>query len=182
MTFESWPLLVNRDEAARVLRTSPNNVDRLVAAGRLAAVRLVPRRRPTVPTRRPRRPRRTCSQPLPSCPGHRGDGFGKDDLMATKYPVSALLDEARRWGARTPFALPAGFRASTDLLPADWVQDPGSGMVMPHREVRRTDPRASQPPSRAEDAAARYMAARPFGNSRRNRSGSDPNSRRSSNN
>ena len=40
MTFDSWPLLVDRVEAARVLRTSPENVDRLVATGRLAGVRL----------------------------------------------------------------------------------------------------------------------------------------------
>jgi hypothetical protein len=40
MTFESWPLLVDRVEAARVLRTSLENVDRLVTSGRLPAVRL----------------------------------------------------------------------------------------------------------------------------------------------
>ena len=40
MTFDAWPLLVDRVEAARVLRTSPENVDRLVAAGRLTGVRL----------------------------------------------------------------------------------------------------------------------------------------------
>jgi hypothetical protein len=40
MTFDSWPLLVDRVEAARVLRTSLENVDRLVSSGRLTAVRL----------------------------------------------------------------------------------------------------------------------------------------------
>lgn len=36
------PLLVDRDEAARALRTTPEHVDRLVEAGRLPVVRLFP--------------------------------------------------------------------------------------------------------------------------------------------
>jgi hypothetical protein len=42
MTSDSWPLLVDRVEAARVLRTTPEKVDGLVSSGRLTAVRLFP--------------------------------------------------------------------------------------------------------------------------------------------
>jgi hypothetical protein len=37
-----WPMLVDRDEAAHALRTTPEVLDRLVAAGRLPAVRIAP--------------------------------------------------------------------------------------------------------------------------------------------
>lgn len=42
MTLSELPLLVDRDEAARVLRCSPGVVDRLITAGALHPVRLFP--------------------------------------------------------------------------------------------------------------------------------------------
>jgi chromosome segregation ATPase len=51
--------------------------------------------------------------------------------MAAKYPVSALLDQARRYGARSPYALPEGYRSSLSAFPPDWVLDPATNMVMP---------------------------------------------------
>ena len=42
MTLSELPLLVDRDEAARVLRCSTAVVDRLVGAGSLRPVRLLP--------------------------------------------------------------------------------------------------------------------------------------------
>ncbi len=42
MTLSELPLLLDRDESARVLRCTPEDVDRLVASGALHPVRLFP--------------------------------------------------------------------------------------------------------------------------------------------
>ena len=42
MTLSELPLLLDRDESARVLRCTPDDVDRLVDAGALYPVRLFP--------------------------------------------------------------------------------------------------------------------------------------------
>jgi hypothetical protein len=82
--------------------------------------------------------------------------------MASRYPISELIDRAKFFGMRTPFDLPAGFRPSTDRLPSHWVLDPSTNMVMPaekHKVLTR-ERLAYRAEQRAQHLASARMTVR----------------------
>jgi hypothetical protein len=76
--------------------------------------------------------------------------------MVNKYPVSAVLDAARRNGMTAPWALPAGHRLRDHGWPADWVLDPPTNMIMPRQKF---DELARERRSFAAEQTAQQVAS-----------------------
>jgi 1,6-anhydro-N-acetylmuramate kinase len=76
--------------------------------------------------------------------------------MASKYPVIAMLERARRYGSRIPFEPPEGYRSSLSPIPPTWVMDSATNMIMPPEKFEEL---AQERRRYAAELKAQHLAA-----------------------